>query len=523
MSVTHGVVAAGDPQTSEAGAHALRAGGNAVDAAIAAAFAAFVCELPLASPMGGGVMVAGDGSSKLGALDFFARTPGLGVERGDLDFKHVEVDFGATTQIFHIGRASAAVPVALPGLIEAQRRWGKLPLTAVVEPAVTLAREGYELGPGVAYVFKLLEPIVTLTPAARALHVDGNALATAGARLHNRDLADSLERVAAEPARMRELYAALADELGPRHGGLITPTDVERARVVEVEPVVVDRDGYRLTAMGAPSSGGVLVALGFALLALRGTPFLSAEHVVALARLQDTLLDVRDEQFDEHCRDPRFVAELLAQRAGTASRRPGKPGTPLGSTTHVSALDEEGGVAALTLTNGEGSGHVLAGTGMHVNNLMGEEDLHPRGFHMDAPGTPLATMMAPTVLEGGGRTVALGSGGSNRLRNAILSVLAHLVEHDADLDTAVWAPRIHLEAVRALGRDASGRFRRQLAFERAGLPEDAAIALRAAYPDAPVEFPLANMFFGGVHAALRHGFELSGAGDPRRGGSVSKV
>lgn len=537
-SATRGVVAAGDPATAESGAACLRAGGNAIDAALGAAFAAFVCELPLASPFGGGVMVAGDGSGPLSALDFFARTPGLGADpQAELEFRDVEVDFGATTQVFHIGRGSAALPVALPGLLEAHRRWGSLPLTAIVEPAVELGRRGYELGKGVAYVFHLLAPIVTASAGVRALHEQGGTLAAAGARLENRELADTLERIARRPEHVRELYAALADQFGPAAGGRITHRDVAALEVFAADPLRVDHGDFRLHTMSAPSSGGALVALGLKLCEGLGdgAAFLSPGHVLGLARVQDALLDLRDEDFDEHCRDPRFLAALFdeeridALRAGLDHRSPSAPAHPLGSTTHISALDEHGGAASLTLTNGEGSGYVLEGTGIHVNNLMGEEDIHPRGFHHDPPGTRLVTMMAPSVLVAGRtRTVALGSGGSNRLRNAILSVISHLLEHSAAPDAAVLAPRVHLEAARRGAPDAAGRWPRQIAFERRGpgtlgLGPDSVEALVGAYPDRPVIFDAPNMFFGGVHLALRDGEVFHGAGDPRRGGSVRVV
>jgi gamma-glutamyltranspeptidase/glutathione hydrolase len=528
---TRGVVAAGDPQTADAGAWALRQGGNAADAAVSAALAAFVCELPLASPLGGGVLVAAMGSEPPLALDFFTRTPGLGLERPQqLDFRHVEVDFGATKQVFHVGRAAAAVPLALPGLLEAHRRWGKLPLGAVVEPALDLARSGYVLGSQVAYVFYLLVPIVTLSPDCRALYFDGDGIAQAGARLRNPDLAATLEDIARRPDRLKEVYAQLAREFSPREGGLITPADVGSVDAVFERPVSVEHAGMALHTMPPPSSGGVLVALGLKLLHGVGKEarFLSPGHLLSLVRVQDALLDVRDERFDANCHDRGFVDELLTPeriaavraRLGTAQGR--TPGNPLGSTTHISALDELGGAMSMTLTNGEGCGHVVGGTGMVVNNMLGEEDIHPRGFHLDAPGTRLATMMAPTVLQDRHRTIALGSGGSNRLRTAVLSVASHLVEHGVSASVAVDAPRVHLEPRRDR-RDATGRVPRQIAFELPGLDPPTREALLDAYPDEPVTFDRKNMFFGGVHVAMRDGRTFSGAGDARRGGSVVVV
>jgi gamma-glutamyltranspeptidase/glutathione hydrolase len=169
----------------------------------------------------------------------------------------------------------------------------------------------------------------------------------------------------------------------------------------------------------------------------------------------------------------------------------------------------------MTLTNGETCGRVLPGTGMIANNLLGEEDIHPNGFHVDPPGAPLSTMMAPTILRRGERRIALGSGGSNRLRNAILQVLVGLVEHGVDVETAVRASRIHLEP-------RGGHLR--AAFESVGLAEGVANAIIAAYPHDPAIFAALHLYFGGVHAAVANGDgSFTGAGDPRRGGAVAIV
>jgi gamma-glutamyltranspeptidase/glutathione hydrolase len=176
----------------------------------------------------------------------------------------------------------------------------------------------------------------------------------------------------------------------------------------------------------------------------------------------------------------------------------------------VSVIDAAGGCVSLTLTNGEGCGAVLSGTGIVVNNLLGEEDIHPRGFHLDPPGHALATMMAPTILRRDDEVIVLGSGGSNRLRNAILQVLVGLVEHGLAADRAVSAPRLHVEG----GENA------HIAFESMGLAEDVVRSLLEAYPAAPRVFDAPNLYFGGVHVALRRDHAFAGAGDARRGGAV---
>jgi len=498
---------------------------------VAAALAAFVCELPLASPLGGGVMVAWHQGQDPVAVDFFTRTPGLGLEsRPELDFDHVNVDFGSTIQVFHVGRASAAIPLALPGVVGVHRDWGRLPLPVVAEPAVELARRGYVLGEQVAYVFWLLVPIVTRSAECQALYFQGDRVATAGSRLDNPALGDTLEAVAKDPRCIRELYQQLVREFSPAAGGLMTPADVERLDIARPSPLRVDHSGLMLATMPPPSSGGVLVALGLKLLEGIGArgPFLGTGHLLGLAQVQDALLSVRDSEFDRRCREDDFVRGLLApERVARLRARLGahpvtNPGNALGSTTHISTLDEEGNAVAVTLSNGEGCGYVLRGTGMVVNNMLGEQDLHPRGFHRDPPGTLLSTMMAPTIARGPSNLWALGSGGSNRLRTAILSVTSHLIDHGVSAAEAVRAPRIHLEPIVDRASPAGG-CQRSLAYEVTGLESSARQALLAAYPDSPVAFERPNIYFGGVHVAEYADGHFSGAGDPRRGGAVSVV
>lgn len=505
-------MAGGDAQTAEAGARLLREGGNAVDAAVAAAFAAFVCELPLCSPLGGGVMLVEREGNPAVAYDMFARTPGLGLtERPVLDFDAVSVSFGAADQVFHVGRASVAMPLALAGLLQVHARHGALPLAAVLAPAIELGRDGYVVGAGLAFVFAILDPIIHRTPECRALFADADGtVGRVGARCKNGALAAVLEDIARRPERVRDVYAQLARDFGPRDGGLVTAADVANLDAVELAPVTVDHAGWRLATMPSPSTGGLLVALGTRLLeGIGGLPRLSREHVLRMAEVQEALLlQRRVPEFVARCADPAAVRALLADERLAAARF--DPRNRLGSTTQISAIDEHGNAVSLTLTNGEGSGHVLAGTGMIANNMMGEEDLHPRGFHVDPPGTPLSTMMAPTLLARGEDRIALGSGGSNRLRTAILQVIVGLVEHGVDPETAVAAPRLHLEM------DAAGTPR--IAFESDGLAHEVALELAAAYPPKPSVFAAPNLYFGGVHLAVKRGGVFTGVGDARRSG-----
>ncbi|HWB70178.1 MAG TPA: gamma-glutamyltransferase, partial [Solirubrobacterales bacterium] len=181
----------------------------------------------------------------------------------------------------------------------------------------------------------------------------------------------------------------------------------------------------------------------------------------------------------------------------------------LGSTTHISVLDGAGMCASVTCSNGSGSGVLVPGTGVILNNMLGEEDLNPLGFHRIEPGRRVPSMMAPTVvLRGGEIELCLGSAGSNRIRSAILQTVVRAVEEGMAADAAVRAPRLHFEAgvVQAepgIDEEALARL------EARGLP----VARR----------PAINLFFGGVQAVARElgSGELSGGGDPRRGGAVA--
>jgi gamma-glutamyltranspeptidase/glutathione hydrolase len=235
----------------------------------------------------------------------------------------------------------------------------------------------------------------------------------------------------------------------------------------------------------------------------------SSQHTMALAKVMQAASLVRKNHGLESGLDDETAASILStdnlaiwrrtlQSGGLASR----------GTTHISVADAAGNLASLTLSNGEGSSYVLPGSGIMLNNMLGEEDLNPGGFHRMPPDIRLASMMTPTIatLADGGQ-LALGSGGSNRIRSAILQVLGNMLEFDMDLEQAVRAPRLHLE-------------RNQLSVEP-GFSNDALEALDKEWPGAK-QWPDINLFFGGVHAVgrLANG-EFRAAGDPRRGGAVA--
>lgn len=516
MSI-HGVIAASDPHTAMAGARLLRCGGNAVDAIVAAKFAATITELPLTSLAGGGACLWGDADQGYKVLDFFAATPGRGLKAlPALDFAPVTVDFGQTTQVFHVGKAAAAVPGELAGLLALHRRAGRLPLRDVVAPAVSWARDGFTVSPQIARIAAVITPIVSRSPAVARLFFPGEHMLQAGDRLANPDLGDFLHALGeGDPDTVVARYwTSLVDHFGPAHGGLITRQDVAAYAPVVREPLCVPFGAYTVLTNPPPSAGGGLIGVGLRIaegLGLGQEGFLSREHQLAVAALLAAVSDVRQSGYDERLHaDPGAIRALVAGGGlpawieGARSRR---RENPLGATTHISVIDAQGMAAAMTTSDGEGCGHALPGLGIHVNNFLGEDDINPAGFHQSPPGRWLSTMMAPTIVLSGDRPrVALGSGGSNRIRSAILQALLNLLSYRRPLDEAVNAARLHVDGS-------------QLWFEDCGLAAGTADALQAAWPGA-TRFAAASLFFGGVNAVISVDGHLSGAGDRRRGGVV---
>src|SRR3989442_11537664 len=286
-----GAVAAGHPLTAQAGARVLEAGGNAVDAAVAAALVSWVAESPLTGPGSGGFMLvyrARDRSTRV--YDFFVSVPGLGLATHELaDMDRVDVDFsGGSTQVFHIGAASCAIPGAAVGLEQAHRSFGRLPWRDLFGPAIDLARNGVELNNGQAYLHTILDLILRHTPESRAVYEHDGERLLAEDTLVQKDLAGTLELIAEQGGKV--LYEGeLADRISEHvraHGGCITKEDLESYRVIRRRPVSASFCGEEYLSNPPPSAGGILIAYGLPLLEELGPGEPGkAEAIDALARV----------------------------------------------------------------------------------------------------------------------------------------------------------------------------------------------------------------------------------------------
>jgi gamma-glutamyltranspeptidase/glutathione hydrolase len=492
-----GVVAAGHPVSAQAGAAALCAGGNAVDAALASMLASFVCE-PLLTGLGAGgymLVVAPGGAATL--LDFFVEAPGrdaLATVVPRCELIPVSVSFGDAVQTFNIGPASVGTFGVPAGVCEAARRFGRIPLEQLVAPAAALARNGVELNGPQAYIVEILEGTVTSTAEAAALFAPGGRLLRAGDRLRQPELADALERLGAEGARpfyAGDIGTAIVDWLADR-GGMVTAADLEAYAVVDREPLRVAYRGREVVTNPPPAAGGILIAHSLALLEATASPPSLTQIVDVLERTQRE----RTPEFLVGLDDPQFVRRFL-----------GAGGGRLGSTTHIAALDRDGWACSVTCSNGSASGMIVPGTGVHLNNMLGEQDLNPLGFHRYPPGRRLPSMMAPTiVMRDGAPELAVGSAGSNRIRSAILQTIIRSVDEGRLSQEAIDAPRVHFEGGVVYTEPGIDT----MALEQAGRILS--------------QFRERNLFFGGAQAVAREtDGAFSGGGDPRRGGAAVVV
>lgn len=490
-----GVVSAGHQLTAEAGAEMLRCGGNAIDAAIAAIAMAFVCEPVLASPGGGGfAMVRTRESGRLDLIDFFAHTPkqryGPAVapstppsephragtdERG---VREIVTDFGTAVQGFRIGPATAATPGVPAGLAALHGLGATLPMADSFRPARATALNGVTITPFQERLFKIVEPILTATESARRLFAPSGRLPITGDVMRNPGLADVLDALAPGDGSWIDGPVGKAMRENQHDDGHVRRRDLFEYEVETREPLTISLGDAIVHLNPLPAAGGLLVAHSLRHLSSnRPSDFAKAFHRTA--------------------RDRAEAGGDLAVLETRTIRRKG--------TTHISVIDADSNVCAVTVSNGEGNGEVVAPYGFMLNNILGEDDVNPAGTIAWPVDTRLSSMMCPTIIErADGGLLALGSGGSNRIRTAMAQVIARCCVDGIPTADAVEAPRIHVEGD-------------HLDFEDFFSP-DVTDELTGLWPD-HLAWPERHMFFGGVNVAARlAGGGFDGAGDPRRSG-----
>ena len=501
-------VAAPNELSAAAGAALAASGGNAVDVAVAAAVVAMVTEPGICALAGGAYLTVRPPAGPAETIDANVEMPGRGLPAhrfggGTFD---IHTEYGGGVDVT-IGHGSVAVPGTPAGLGLGHARHGRAPWRDVLAPAVAAAREGFPMGAASTYYLEYVHEDLFgwHAPSFRAIHDVAGALIPTGGTIVVDHLADTLAQLAEEgpEAFYRGAVGELvvADVLA--NDGLLTHADLAAYEPV-VRPALATRLGAWTVATNPPPAiGGVTLTAMLRL--LDGVPRGSwtDEELRRLVEVQDAVLAHRVEILDRAGDRERAAAELLsAVEEGRLAL-----GRHSASTINVSAVDTDGLACAVTASAGYGSGVMPPGTGLWLNNCLGEQELNRGGLHTWAPGDRLPSNMAPTVASrDDGTVLAIGSPGADRITTAILQTLLAHIHAGATLEEAVAAPRVHVR------HDADGRVMAVGHEEDLALP-DLDLPVRTYHRHA--------MFFGGVTAARRSADgALEAAADPRRGGAT---
>lgn len=477
-----GMVVSAHPKASEAGQSMLRRGGNAVDAAVATAFAISVVE-PFAAGIGGGgfLLLHRAQTGEIKALDFRERAP-LRARRDMYLDEQGKVRPNASVD----GYLAVAVPGTVAGLYEAHRRYGKLSWQEVVKPAIGLASDGFVVSSVVSWrsmqEYETRKDTILKNPAARQIFTRNGALYAPGERLVQRDLARTLQAIAKNPQSFYtgNIARAIAADMA-KNGGLITLSDLKSYKPVWSNPICGNFRKARICSMPPPSSGGVHLLQILNIIADTDLKSMGWHHPNALHLIVEAMRIAYADR-SEYLGDPDFVkvpVEQLTSRAYAAKRRQEirmdkarssssvKPvdketlqrflkANESPDTSHLTVVDEQRNAVSLTFTInlGFGSGVVASGTGILLNNEMDDFAVAPGvpnafglvGAEANAIAprkTPLSSMTPTIVTENGRLRMAVGSPGGSTIISTVLQVILNVLEYNMDAGSAVAAPRLH--------------------------------------------------------------------------------
>ncbi|MGB1205620.1 MAG: gamma-glutamyltransferase [Chitinophagales bacterium] len=510
-----GIISAGHHETATAGAEILRAGGNAYDAAIGAMLAAFTAESSAAiSAGGGGFLLAHTAKQESILFDFFVQTPSSKrLFTTQPDFHKITINFGTATQDFHVGLASMAVHGNFAGAFHVHQRLGKMPFDEVIQPAIDLAKKGVIVSEYQSKASKFLTPILEDSAENRFIFIENGKLKEQGQKIIVTDLADSLFLLGKEGTDefyKGEIAGRLANDCAER-GGFISRQDLENYRVIERKPLAINYRNHTLFTNPPPSSGGSLIAFTLQLLEKYNVQDIAKDKKAYTRLLCDVMQltdKARQKEFDAYIYKQGLAEHFLAAENMSPYHTMLKNNL-LGSTTQISVLDAEGNAASLTLSSGVGTSYYIPNTGIMMNNMLGEADLNPNGFHQWPTNRRISSMMSPSVIlnDLGAKTV-VGSSGSSRIRTAILQTLLNFIDLKMPIEQAVDASRVHIDSD-VLHLEYG--FAKNDLLQHLNLPNG-------------VKAKLGNeksMYFGGVNAVmLDEKKQYTGAADQRRKGSV---
>ena len=462
------MVVTGEPQATDAGVAVLRAGGNAIDAAVAIGFALGVTHSAMGGLGGGGLMVIRFADGRSTFIDFREQAPGKASRNMFVG------DDGSVSNDSRTGWRSAAVPGEVRGLDLAHRKYGRKPWAELLRPAIELARNGYAISYGRAQSLKNTKSLERHAESRRIFLRDGRYFEP-GELLKQPELAETLERIARggaaefyEGETARRLSAAARNE-----GGLFTFDDLKRYAAIERAPITGRYHGLEVITAAPSSAGGIglIQMLGI----LEGTGFekhgagsAATIHWMAEAMRRvyaDRSEHIGDPEFHRvpvaRLLDPKHIASLRAsidpERATPSERiRPARFEAESSQTTHFEVVDAEGNAVSLThtLNSSYGSGVTVAGLGFLLNNNMDNFAPKPGGPNQYGliqgeanaiqPGKRPVSSMAPTILAKEGKLyMVVGTPGGPTIPNAVLQTIVNVVDFGMNAQEAVDSPRFH--------------------------------------------------------------------------------
>lgn len=464
------------------------AGGSVVDVAVAAALAATCVEPGVAGPAAGGFYTVRLPGMSPVVVDGYMAVPGRGFQ-GERVTRVVEMTYGGGTTTI-VGPGSIAVPGIFAASHELVERFGVMPWSEILHVVAEIVDSGFPMTQAAHdYMVEGGDEIYGEDPETRRAMFRDGEVAPVGEILYFDNLGDTLRWIGSEGAAVfhrGELGKQIVEDLAAR-GSALTRRDLEEYEVAFRRPLAVDLDGWQLLTNPAPAVGGAALALAL------GSIVASPEGLSPVTWLQS----LRD-SFETRVGD----LEMAVDRDREIERVLQAAGLRSPSTISVAAMDTNGGSVATTFSAGYGSGVIPRGTGLLMNNGMGEVELNPGGPEVQQPGERLMSNMAPSLMLKDTRSVAVASPGADRITTALTITLTRLVLAGDDIRTAIEHPRLH-------PRPNGAAVEPGIDIE---LPED---ELR--------RYPALNMYFGGVVGATWDGKLLAAHSDSRRGGSVALI
>ena len=504
--MTQVAIASSSRISAAAGERIVHEGGNAVDAALAAALVSAVSEPGVCALGAGAYLSIWPAGGDPVTIDANVAVPGLGLPESELGRGGQEIFMeygGGITTI--VGHGSVATPGALSGCDLAARRYGRLPWAALVQPAIDGARQGFPLSMASHNYLKFSHQLVfgRNEQSYAALHTRDGEILSPGSPVHVAGLAESLELIAKDGVAAfyeGDLAAAMTDDIRA-HGGALTRRDLAKYRPIPRPCLRAQVADWQVATNPAPAVGGASLSAMLLLMNERPRDGWTAAEVAYLAEVQHRVLAYRRGYLDQLRDIGPAIDELI--RLAEAGQLDAMTAP---STVHVSSVDDSGLACSITMSAGYGSGVMPPGTGIWLNNCLGEIELNRKGLAAGPPGRRLPSNMAPCVARSKrGDALAIGSPGADRITTAILQTLVNFITCGQSLEAAIRSPRLHVENDGQTWRAACEP---GLAVDTVTLP------LRT--------FEELSMYFGGVGAALRQADgHLVAAADPRRTGGTA--